>query len=114
VRRLRVTEARTILFSALPEVYYYECSRSSLEKVLYDARSNAFLDVAIRAHVGFSMGLKWLSSRRFSGKNWFSSFIVSLAVVELFTLPNLCLNSVCHNVTVFLYGVFGYGKKRIE
>jgi len=68
VRRLRVTEARTILFSALPEVYYYEyskalfnstfrkyfssvvasgceCSRPSLEKALYDTRSNVFLDV---------------------------------------------------------------------
>ena len=74
-------------------------------------RNATLLDVAVHAHVGFSMGLKRLSSWRFSGKGLFSGFIVSLASVELFGQANLCSNTVCRNIKLLLHGMDGYGNK---
>ena len=83
---------------------YYVYSRPCL------VRGNVFLDVAVHAHVGFSMGLTRLASWRFSGKGLFSGFIVSLASVELFRVGYRLLFSACMDVAVFVNGMVKYGE----
>ena len=76
----------------------------------YLVRGNVFLDVAVHAHVGFSMGLTRLASWRFSGKGLFSGLIVSLASVELFRVGYRLLFSACMDVAVFVNGMVKYGE----
>ena len=92
--------------------------RGKVFSALSDVRGSVFLlrnatllDMAVHAHVGFSMGLKRLSSWRFSGKGLFSGFIVSLASVELFRVGYRLLFSACMDVAVFVYGMVKYGNK---
>ena len=84
--------------------------RGKVSSALSGVRSIGFLDVAIHAHVGFSIGLKRLASWRFSGKGLFSGFIVSLAIVKLFRVGYRLLFSACMDVAVFVNGMVKYGE----
>jgi len=103
-------------FGILSKVYYYvhakACDvRSRVFSALSDVRGNVFLDVAYHAYVGFSMGLQRLVMGFVRVKGLSSELFVSLAIVKLFRVGYRLLFSVCRDVAVFLYGVFGYGSK---
>jgi hypothetical protein len=85
--------------------------RGRVFSALSDVRGNVFLDVGYRARCCFSIGLKELSSWRFSGKGLFSGFIVSHAIVKLFRVGYRLLFSTYNDVIVFLYGMVRHGNK---
>ena len=87
------------------------CALADVRGSVFLLRNATLLDVAIHAHVGFSIGLTRLSSWRFSGKSLFSGFIVSLASVELFRVGYRLLFSACMDVAVFVNGMVKYGNK---
>lgn len=101
-RLRRVMEVKAILFKV-----YYESPGACV------ARSNVFLAVAYRAHVAFSIGLHRLVLGLSCGIKLFLRLFSRFGFAGLVSvLGYLVLNSACHNVTFFLYGVFGYGSKR--
>jgi hypothetical protein len=109
--RLRVLEVK-IMFHRFYYVHSRACDvRGRVFSALADVRGNVFLDVAIHAHCCFSMGLKGLSSWRFSGKGLFSGLFVSLAIVKLFGVGYRLLFSTYNDVIVFLYGMVRHGSK---
>ena len=99
--KVEACDVRGKVFSAL----------SGVRSIGFLLRNATLLDVAIHAHVGFSIGLKRLASWRFSGKGLFSGFIVSLAIVKLFRVGYRLLFSACMDVAVFVYGMVMYGNK---
>ena len=100
LKRLRVREVKSMSLS-----FYRVHSRAC------DVRSNVFLDVTYHAYVGFSMRLQRLVMGFVRVKGLFSELFVSLAIVKLFRVGYRLLFSVCRDVAVFLYEVFGYGSK---